>query len=494
MNPFKTQTNKGRAKIHIEKKILQTVREAISDHRMFSRGDSVLVAVSGGPDSVALAHVLITLSVEYSLRPAIAHLNHCLRGPDADRDAEFVIVLARKLGWPIYVEKKDVLALQRSRRLSLEEAGRRSRYDFFDMLSAKHGFNKIALGHHSDDNAELVLINLLRGSGPLGLSGIAPVREDKIVRPLIRLRRSEIIHYLAEKKIPYVTDASNTDPAFMRNKIRHQLIPELQSAYNPRIIETLNRLGEIIRAEDQWLDDALEPVFKQCVSFRADQKIGLALPEFNQLARAVKRRIIRKAILWVKKDLRRITFLHIDAILHLVEKDRVTGRLNLPDGLLVARDTAELTVVKSDNVQKRHNYRALQTDPLDYQYVISKAGTLFIKEADASITLCEIDADDLPEYKETGAHIGYFDLDRLQFPLLARNFRPGDRFSPLGVNGTQKVKKYFINQKIPGAQRRKCPLLLSGGNIIWIAGHRIDNAVKVSPQTRRVLKAELLLA
>jgi tRNA(Ile)-lysidine synthase len=477
-----------------EKKILHTVRETISVHRMFSRGDSVLVAVSGGPDSVALAHVLLTLAVEYSLRPAIAHLNHCLRGQDSDRDAEFVIALARQLGVPVYAERKDVLAFQRNRRLTLEEAGRRSRYDFFDAVSAKYGFNKIALGHHSDDNAELVLINLLRGSGPLGLSGIAPVREGKIVRPLIHLRRSEIINYLAEKNLPYVTDASNTDPAFIRNKIRHYLIPELKTAYNPRIIETLNRLGEIIRAENQWLDDALEPVLKQCVSFRTDQKISLALPDFNQLPKAVKRRVIRKAILCVKKDLRRITLLHVDAILRLIEKGRVTGRLNLPDGVLVERKTVELTIVKRNKVGKRQNYRMLQTIKTDYQYTISAGGTLFIKEADVSITLCEIDVDDLPDFKKTGAHIAFFDLDRLLFPLLVRNLRPGDRFSPLGVNGTQKVKKYFINHKIPGAQRRKCPLLLSGGNIIWIAGHRIDNAVKVSPQTRRVLKAELLLA
>ncbi len=477
-----------------EKKILHTVRETISVHRMFSRGDSVLVAVSGGPDSVVLAHVLLTLAVEYSLRPAIAHLNHCLRGPDSDRDAEFVIALARQLGVPVYAERKDVLAFQKRRRLSLEEAGRRIRYDFFDAVSAKYGFNKIALGHQSDDNAELVLINLLRGSGPLGLSGIAPVREGKIVRPLIHLRRSEIINYLAEKKLPYVTDASNTDPAFMRNKIRHHLIPELQTAYNPRIIETLNRLGEIIRAEDQWLDDVLGPVLKQCVSFRADQKISLALPDFNQLPKAVKRRVVRKAILWVKKDLRRITLLHVDAILHLIEKGRVAGRLNLPDGILVEKNTVELTFEKRNKIRKRQDCRILQTTSTDYQYSIFAAGTLFIKEAGVSISLCEIDTDDLPDFKKNGAHIAFFDLDRLHFPLLVRNLRPGDRFSPLGVCGTQKVKKYFINHKIPGTQRRKCPLLLSRGDIIWVAGHRIDNAVKVSPQTRRVLKAELLLA
>jgi tRNA(Ile)-lysidine synthase len=477
-----------------EKKILHTVRKTISVHRMFSRGDSVLVAVSGGPDSVALAHVLLTLAMEYSLRLAIAHLNHCLRGSDSDRDAEFVITLARQLGVPVYAERKDVLAFQRNRRLSLEEAGRKVRYDFFDAVSAKYRFNKIALGHHSDDNAELVLLNLLRGSGPLGLSGIAPVREGKIVRPLIHLRRSEIINYLAEKKLPYVTDASNTDPAFIRNKIRHHLIPELQTAYNPRIIETLNRLGEIIGAEDRWFDNTLKPILEQCVSFRTEKKISLALPAFNQLPKAVKRRVVRKAILWVKKDLRRITLLHVDAIIDLIEKGRVTGRLNLPDGILVARNTIELTIVKSNKVRKRKDCRILQTASTDYQYTIAAAGTLFIKEADLSITLSEIDAGDVPDFKESGAHIAFFDLDRLLFPLLIRNLRPGDRFSPLGVNGTQKVKKYFINHKVPLGSRKKCPLLLSGGNIIWIAGHRIDNAVKVCRQTRRVLKAELLLA
>ncbi len=489
-----SNSNKGWTKIDIENKILHTVRETISVHRMFSRGDSVLVAVSGGPDSVALADVILTLAVEYSLRPAIAHLNHCLRGADSDRDAEFVIAFARQLGLPIYTERKNVLAFQRSRRLSLEEAGRRIRYKFYDTVAAKHGFNKIVLGHHSEDNAEQVLINLLRGSGPLGLCGIAPVREGKIVRPLIYLRRSEIIDYLAEKNLAYVTDKSNTDPAFMRNKIRHHLIPELQTAYNPRIIESLNRLGEIMRAEDQWFDDALEPILEQCVSFRAEKKTILALSDFNQLPKAVKRRVIRKIILWVKKDLRRITLLHVDDILQLIEKGRVTGRLNLPDGILVMRNTVELTIVKRNKVRKRKDCRILPPGSTDYQYKIATTGTLFIKEADVSITLCEIDVDELPEFKETGSPIAFFDLDRLQFPLQVRNFQPGDRFSPLGLNGTQKVKKYFIDHKIPAAQRRKCPLLLSGGNIIWIAGHRIDNAVKVSHQTRRVLKAELLLA
>ncbi len=480
--------------IHIEKKILHTVRQTISDHQMYTRGDSVLMAVSGGPDSVALAHVLLTLAAEYSLKPAIAHLNHGLRGAASDRDAEFVVSFARQLGVPIYTEKIDVLAYQQSRRLSLEEAGRRVRYDYFETISTKYGYNKIALGHHGDDNAELVLINLLRGSGPLGLSGIAPVRGGKIVRPLIRLRRSEIIDYLAEKHLPYITDESNIDPMHKRNRIRHYLIPELQTSYNPKIIEALNRLGEITRAEDQWIDKALESDFKQCVSFRTDQQISLSLPLLNQLPKAVKRRIVRKAILVVKNDLRRITLLHVDAILNLCEIGRTSGRLNLPDDVLVKKDTAALTIAKRISAEKRQEDRKLQTCSADYQYRIPAVGTTYIKEAHASINICEIDAGDVPDIGKTEAHIAYFDQDRLLFPLLVRNQRPGDRFSPLGLRGTQKVKRYFINYKITPAQRKKCPLLLSDGNIIWIAGHRIDNAVKVSPQTRRVLKAELLLA
>jgi tRNA(Ile)-lysidine synthase len=480
--------------ISIEKKILRIVRETISAHRMFDPGDLVLVAVSGGPDSIALVYLIHSLAAEFSLRPAIAHLNHCLRGSDSDRDAEFVAETARQLNLPIYAQSEDVRAFQQGHRLSLEEAARMVRYRFYDAVVTEHGFNKIALGHQSDDNAELVLMNLLRGSGPLGLSGIAPVRGGKIVRPLIRLRRSELVDYLVEKKLTYVTDASNTDLRYMRNKIRHQLIPELQTDYNPRIIETLNRLGEILQAEDQWAAKALEPVFEQCVAFRTDDKINLSLPAFNPLAKAIKRRIVRTSILSIKKDLRRITLVHVDAILGLLEKGRKPGRLNLPDGILVVTNGAELSFQKFENKLNLNDSEISPDSSRGYHYTLSPSETLCIKEADASIVLCEIDIEELPDFEDVDATVAFFDLDRLTLPLAVRNLRPGDRFSPLGLKGTQKVKKYFANLKIPVRQRRTCPLLLSKGRIVWIAGHRIDNAVKVTPQTRRVLRAELLLA
>lgn len=473
-------------KFGIEKSLLRTVRETIARYRMFAPGDSVLVAVSGGPDSVALAHLLRSIAGEYSLQLAVAHLNHCLRGREADRDAEFVAALAGDFDWPSYLEKKDVRDFQRRQRLSPEEAARQVRYEFYDAVASKEGFDRIALGHHADDNAELVLMNLLRGSGPLGLSGIAPVRDNKIVRPLIRLKRSEILDYISEKKIAFVTDSSNTDPAYRRNKIRHRLIPELKKSYNPAIVDSLNRLGEIMQAEDQWIDDAIEPVFNDCVLNRASDRISLAIPGVIGMDPAAGRRIIRKAIFSVKRDLRRITFLHVDAVLELARKGQACGSLDLPGGVRVIKDPAALTI-------KKEGQQSL-ADVFDYCYTIAGQGTTLIKEANTAIKVVEIGTDEVPDFKDSGNLRAFLDRDCLRFPMVVRNFRPGDRFSPLGVAGTQKLKKYFSNNKTPAGQRKKCPLLLSENKIIWVAGHRIDNSVKLGPGTRRVLMAELLLA
>lgn len=482
---------------NIEKKILGTVRETIAAYRMFSEGDSVLVAVSGGPDSITLAHVLLTLAKDYSLRLGLAHLNHCLRKEAADKDAGFVADFAARLNLTCFIEKKDVSALRRVSHLSLEEAARKARYDFYNRIAAEHGFNKIALGHHSNDNAELLLLNLLRGSGPLGLSGIPPVRTGKIVRPLVHLKRAEILAYTAEKKLPYVTDASNADLTFRRNRIRHQLIPELENYYNPGIVDTLNRLAVILRDEEQWIEDSLEPAYNRCVAIKGAETVILDLAGVGKLAVAVQRRLLRKAIFAVKKNLRRIGLLHIDAVLSLMANGPVNGRLNLPERIRVQRDAATLTITK---ISKEKFTRVDKADkpalphPTAYEYSISSPGTISISEANASLKLGEIKIGELPDFKNVGRNSAFFDLDCLQFPLVIRSIRPGDRFSPLGVNGTQTVKKYFTNHKIPAIQRHRFPVLLSGDKIIWLVGHRIANCVKVRDRTRRILKAELLLA
>jgi len=478
----------------IGKKILGIVKETIATHHMFNPGDSVLVAVSGGPDSVVLAHVLRSLAVEYPLRLAIAHLNHGLREEESDRDADFVAAFARHLDLPFYTAKKEVRVRRRGRQRSLEEAARKIRYQFFNDMAQRHGFNKIALGHHSDDNAELVLMFLLRGSGPLGLSGIPPVRDGKYVRPLINLKRSEILAYTTEKKLNFVSDSTNADPRFLRNKIRHHLIPELQHTYNPQIIETINRLASILREEDRWLDALLEPVFNRCVRTDDAGGIRLEISDLEPLGGAAKRRIVRKAIAAVKKDLRRITFSHIDAVLRLLETGTPGGSLSLPRGITAVLTREALLILKGKIHRFRSDGRPARPISRDYAYSIAGPGSLHIAEANATITLTEVGPDGWPDLQKNAGATAFFDMERLQFPLEVRNVRGGDRFSPLGVGGTQKVKKFFINRKVPRQDREKCPILLSRGKIVWVAGHRIDNSVKVGPQTRRILKAELNLA
>ena len=304
-------------------KLSRIVEQTVKTYGMLKPVDSVLVGVSGGPDSVALFHLLLTFAPRFSLRLGVAHLNHCLRQNDSDKDADFVASLAGRFDIPFYMHKANVRNYQLKNKLSLEEAARRVRYTFLIKKAEKNRFNKIALGHHFDDNAELVLMNLFRGSGPLGISGIPPVRDGKIIRPLIQSNRSEIIAFLDQNGIKYISDASNRDTRFLRNRIRHDLIPLLKTSYNPKISQSLNRLASIISAEEEWIENVIHPLFEKATINIQDAQIALSVSILNQIHLAAQRRIIRKAISKIKGNLRRIGLTHIDSAIDLVESGPV---------------------------------------------------------------------------------------------------------------------------------------------------------------------------
>jgi tRNA(Ile)-lysidine synthase len=481
---------------NIEKKILRTVERTIDTHRMIQAGDTVLVGVSGGPDSVTLVHILLALAPKFSFQVAIAHLNHCLRQEESARDEAFVVSLADQLDLPVHVERQDVRRYQKKHHLSLEEAARKVRYVFYERIASKFGYEKIALGHHSDDNAELILMYLLRGSGPLGLSGIPPVRNDKIVRPLIEIKRTEIMDYIALKDLDYVVDSSNRDSQYLRNKIRNRLIPKLKAEYNPKFLDTLNRLAAILDAEEEWIQNLIQTIFEKVIVFEKQGRIGFDISELNQQPIAVRRRLIRMAVLKAKGNLRRLAFAHVEAAVKLARNGPDSGALDLPDRIRISRQNDVLIVSR-----EAQNLRHLASSPLlsstpDYEYRLAKPGEIFIKEAALKIRFSEIPQEQSPDWRSfgQGAQAEYFDMDKISFPLVIRNFRPGDRFSPLGMTGRQKLKKFFIDHKVSRTERRKIPILLSRNEIIWVVGHRLDNTAKIGPQTRRLLKAELLLA
>ena len=477
-----------------ENKILRTVARTIEENAMVRPGDSILVAVSGGADSVALVHILDALAPILAVRLAIAHLNHGLRLQESERDAEFVASLAHNLKLRLFLDKVDVHRYRKHHKLSLEEAARNVRYNFLNQTAEKNDFNKIAVGHHLDDNAELVLMFLLRGSGPLGLSGMPPLRDAKIIRPLIDIRRSEILNYLAQKKLQYVSDSTNTNRSYLRNRIRHDLIPELASKYNPNIVETLNRLAGLTRSEEQWMETVVEPILSSILMKRDTEAIYLSLKSLADVPLAARRRVLRKAIKQVKGNLRRVTFDHIDAIIRLAAKTPAAGRIDLPDGIRAHCDHQSLILSKHKQPVRSSDRGVSHMDQISYEYTLNIPGAVYIKEAGAHIKLTEMNIEAVTDIRGAGQQVAFFDINKLKFPLVVRNFQPGDRFTPLGMTGTQKLKNFFINNKIPRVQRVLCPILISSGKIIWVAGHRLDNSVKVDTETRKVLKAELLLA
>jgi tRNA(Ile)-lysidine synthase len=512
-------------------RLFQFAKKTITAFDMLQKDDAVLIGVSGGPDSVALLHTLLFLSPDISCTLGVAHLNHCLRGSDSDDDAQFVFSLCEKHDVPYYTAKKNVLSYKKRHGLSLEEAARRVRYEFYYATAKKYGFNKIALGHHQDDNAELILMHLFRGSGPLGISGIPPIRKFKeegmnIIRPFIELPKTQIIEFLKENNIEFVTDKSNQEPFQLRNNIRKNLLPLLKETYNPKITETLNRLASIVRSEEKWMDEIISPLFEQMAARHENGGLALSISDLKVLSIAAQRRIVRKAIRKIKGNIKRITFAHVDAIIALSNDGPHLGRLDFPDRIRALKDNNDLLIFQEMKPLRETSARENKTESAVYEYkvedplndAISKDNavrdlnnsgnssdpvemiqnrphtSIFVNEINAYLKFTEAQKCDLKEIKQSGQQNAFLDYDKLCFPLILRNVMPGDRFTPLGMSGSQKLKKYFIDHKIPKNMRAMIPVLLSNGKIIWVVGHRIDEAVKVTSTTRNILKAELLLA
>jgi len=483
----------------ISNSLIQKTVGAVAEYNMLQERDSVLVGVSGGADSVALVHVMKEIAPIFSIKLGIAHLNHSLRGNESDADASFVVSLSEKLNLPCYTAKEDVVEYKNKHGFSLEEAGRRVRYAFFENIAQREGFNKIALGHTGDDNAELVLMYLLRGSGPLGISGIPPIRgvfktNLLIIRPFIKTSRSDIIKYISAKSLSYVVDKSNMDMKYLRNKIRHNLIPELKENYNPKIVETINRLASIMRSEDEWMENELESILNKNTLFTENNRIVLSVSGMNALHPAAKRRIARSAIEKVKGNLRRISYSHVELVAAQLVSDSDSWSLDLPDRIRITRIGKELIVSKEEkNLRNLSSKRSVKNKAF-FEYFIDEPGSIVAEKEGFNISFSEIKKMNLSDICHAGQGVAFFDMEKISFPVIIRNYLPGDRFTPLGMQGSQKIAKYLINNKVPRENRIKSPVVISNGKIIWLAGFVIDDSVRVTSETRKVLKAELSLA
>jgi len=486
----------------ISGRLIKSVVRTIKDYKMLYPEDSVLACVSGGSDSVALLHILSILSPRFNIKIGIAHLDHSLRGKASEQDAKFVESLASKLELPFHIKKMHLQKYAKKEKLSVEDAGRKARYDFFLNISEKMGYSRIATAHHAGDNAELILMNMLRGTGKSGLSGIPPLRRKggiSIIRPLIHLSKNEIHAFLSENGLHYAQDSTNLDTKYLRNRIRHNLIPEMKSSYNPKIIKALNRMGTIIQDEESWIEEIVNREMNGLVFRENDSSIRCSASHFIEKPLPLRRRIVRSLIRQVKGDLKQMTYDHIDSILHLIERSRSEGQVHLPDELLIEVSAGQVLISKKKRVARPPKTKSNSQPAVVFSYNVSKPGssstTVLVHEIGKQIRFSDIEITDPVEFNKNKieSNVAWIDMDKIEFPLTIRNILPGDRFSPLGMEGTQKVKKFFINKKIRRSGRAACPILLSNDGIIWVGGFQIDNSVKVTSSTKKILKVELLM-
>lgn len=452
--------------------LLFKVKKTVEHHRLLERDDKVLIAVSGGVDSVCLLTLLLELKDAFALSFHLAHLNHSLRGVESDEDAEWVRALAGRLGIPVTIEKKDVLKWVKRKRCSLEEGARELRYEFLSKVADEVEATKIATGHTLDDQAETVLLRLLRGTGISGLGGVLP-RRKRLIRPLIEVSREEVVEYLQDKGLDYREDSSNTQRDHLRNRLRLELIPLLKGEFNRRIVELLGRCAELAQIDDSYLDTVARGAFSTLLIRSSPMRIVLDWEKLVSLHPSLSRRAIRFAIKEIKGNLRGIRTEHILSCLELS-----TGKkLYLPSGLILTRQYENLII---SLCEKRYGH---------FTYTVQVPGTVMLREIEMILVAEFLDKDFLPEdFKSPSPEEAYFDFDQIDPPLVVRNRRSGDRIHPLGMKGERKLKDILIDDKIPRNERDSIPLLADSNGLLWIIGNRRSERAKITPATKKVLR------
>lgn len=454
-----------------------SVKKTIAKYEMLQPGERVVAAVSGGADSMALLHALWEMRRDFCLHLVVAHLDHGLR-PEAAQEKSFVRKAAAELGVPFISRKADVRQKQHDERLALQEAAREVRYAFLQEAAKAERATKIALGHTADDQAESIMMRLLRGSGTRGLAGIPPVRGGIFIRPLIEVWREEVESFLEERKVAYLADPSNRSPHFLRNRVRHELLPILQQ-YNPRFRQTLVQMADLFRLEENFWQGMVEEKFPALVRARKKDSLTLDIPSLAAQPLPLRLRSFRHAIEKLLGNLRRVSLPHILLMDNLLQNPEPNKSLQLPQGLCVAKAYQALTLTRS------------REEAVPFEHVVPGPGYVEIPEIGRAMRF-QVEERRPRVRFENSSGIALLDYDTIAFPLTLRSPRPGDRLQPLGMEGEKKVKDLFIDCKIPAAQRKRIPLLFKEDRLLWVAGVRLDHRARLKPETQRVLRVELL--
>lgn len=454
--------------------IFEKFKETIRKYGMLSEGEKVAVALSGGADSVVLFYLLNRFVSKEGGSLVAAHLNHGLRGEESDRDERFVKELAGEMNIPFVSKKIDLKKIASEESLNIQDAGRRERYGFFDSVMDRFGCNRVALGHTADDQAETVLMRLIRGTGIKGLGGIPPAR-DNVIRPLIEISREEIEACAKEEGIVYVEDSSNRERKYLRNRVRQELLPLLKE-YNPGVCDELTHLSGIAREMEAYLDVEACRAFE---GIRLDEdEEGVACIDaagFNALPLPLRAKVVVKVFEALSGSASGLFSVHISDVVRLISDGRTGSSLDLPKDVraIIEYDKAIFTCGKPEKTP-------------DFSCPLNLEGETFVPEA--GVTLSVQKGTFSEDERGDGKSCIFLDMDKIAPPLEVRNFRKGDRVRFEGMEGRKKLKDFFIDEKVPRNLRRRIPLLVSGDEIVWIVGFRRCGNASADAGTINVLK------
>ena len=466
-----------------EKKVEDFVRK----YDMIGEDDTVVTGVSGGADSVCLLFMLCALRRRKGFRVLACHVNHGLRGEDADADEAYVRELCERLGVPLRIFRENVELIARKRKQSTEEAGRLVRREAFEKMCREDGGTKIATAHHRDDNAETVLLNIARGTGLRGLCGIRPVR-GRWIRPLLCLSRDEIEEWLREKKISFCTDATNEEDIYTRNRIRHNILPALKEQVNAGAARHLSDLA--LQAQEVWdhIEKETDRAESGCVAFSPDaegrRRVRIDEAGFERLDPVIAKTLIHRCICRAAGEEKDVEAVHVADTLALFGK-QAGKAVDLPYGVKAERIYNGVLLTKPVRTERTADVSA--EVPLNIPGDTYFPGTGQIIQC----VLLEKTDDFSPEEIPQKSYTKCFDYDIIKYSLSARRRRPGDYLAVDGKGSRQKLKAYFINEKVPREERDRKLLIADGDHVVWIPGMRMSTAYQIGSRTKRILMIKI---
>jgi tRNA(Ile)-lysidine synthase len=478
--------------------LTQLFEQTLSRFDVLKPDDTVVLGVSGGPDSLVLLHLFAAVRERLNVRPVVFHLDHQIRGEEAEADARFVEQTSKEWGIPVHVERIDVPTLAAERRLSLEEAARMARYTALGQYAVSQNAGGIAVAHNADDQAETVLMHLIRGAGLLGLRGmlpvshlsdyhlLAPIDESLLlIRPLLEITRADIEAYCIEHGLSPRFDRSNLDTTYFRNRLRHEIIPQLETV-NPNIRVMLTRTASVMAAYHEFVKPHIDTAWDDILLELNDTCVQFDLEQWRALPLAIQRATIRRASWHLRKPLRDIGYQHVEDAVDVAQRGETGAQATLPGGLILRVDYDSLVIAAVDQQPPAPDWPLLAPNTV---IPAPDIGEYLIPGSEWTFSLSIYDGPRSgPVWKALLADPwkAPFDAGVLSGSLHLRTRRPGDRLFPSGLGGTMKLSAFMINEKIPAAWRDHLPLLVTGDHIVWVCGWRVDERFAVHTSTDKV--------